>query len=288
MYLRPVGDKASLAKALEKVAADEDNVQDLIELALHEGVAPVWGYRLVLDNYGTCNAITTYEGVIAGRPRADQQAAASMLVRRLHEELLGSIRADIERQEGSAPKENTLAELVADRDWLFLDNNYHIDTTHLAAIVRFARVVDDPEVLRLALDLTAYGRRLSRQFQFSGEEPFVDVYPSHALFFSALLGEKIEESLAFFRERATSLSLEEHGPVPAETYVALLARLGRYQEALEAAAELIPPGTRTTGLAPSLLELSRLSGSYDLLKRVCKERGDLLGFTAGLIEGARK
>lgn len=188
MYLRPVGDRALVAGALAKMEPSEENLQDLIEIGLHEGVAPALGYALVLKNYGTCNAITTFEGSLMNRSRADQQAAAALLLRHLHAELLGNVRADVARQEGSEPKEQTLAELVAERDWLFLDNNYHVDTTHLASVVRFARLLEDPEVLALAYDLTEYGRRLGKQFQFAGDEPFADVYPSHGLFFGAANG----------------------------------------------------------------------------------------------------
>ena len=88
---------------------------------------------------------------------------------------------------------------MADREWLFQDNAYHIDTTHLASTVRIARVLADPADLRLALDLTEYGRRLSQQFQYQGDEPFVETYPSHALYFQALLGENVEEALAYFQ-----------------------------------------------------------------------------------------
>ena len=139
-----------------------------IEIALHEGVAPALGYQLVLENYGTCNAITTFEGALTMRPRADQQEAAGLLLRHLHAELLANVRADIARQSGKEPSETTLAGLVADRDWLFADNNYHVDTTHLAATIRFARLLEEPELLELAYDLTEYGRRLSSQFQFAG------------------------------------------------------------------------------------------------------------------------
>ncbi len=285
MYLRPTGDKTTIAKALESTEPDDDNLQDLIEIALHEGVSPALGYKLVLENYGTCNAITTYDGVVSGRPRVDQQAASTLLVEHLHAELLVSVAADIERQEGSKPTEKTLKELVADRDWLFGEHNYHVDTTHLAAVTRFARVIDDPKVLRLALDLTEYGRRLSSQFQFAGDEPFVDLYPSHALFFSALLGERVDEALEYFRKKAEEVDPHEDGTLAAETYISLLARLGKNAQAVAAAAKLLPPGTRTTGLAPSLFELSRQAGDFGPLKAASRERGDLVSFAAGLIGG---
>ncbi len=195
MYLRPVGDKQIVAAALAKIKPDEENVQDLIEIGLHEGVAPALGYELVLKNYGTCNAITTYEGSIAGRPKPDQQACAAALLKHLHAELVANVKADIARQEGREPQETTLAALVADRDWLFGENNYHTDTTHLAATARFARVLEERQLVELAFDLTEYGRRLSKQFQFAGEAPFADVYPAHGLFFAAQLDQNIDEAV---------------------------------------------------------------------------------------------
>jgi hypothetical protein len=284
MYLRPLGDRTAVAQALENVDPQQDRLDEIIEIALHEGVAPVLGYRLVLENYGTCNAITTFEGAMAGRTRTDQQAAAGMLVRHLHQELLANVRSDIARHDGKEPEGATLKDLVGGRDWLFAENNYHVDTSHLNSVVRLARLLEDAESVRLALDLTAYGRRLSRQFQFPGEEPFVDMYASCSLWFAALVGEQVDEALAVFAERAGAVDLAEQGPLAAETYIALLARLARYDEAIDAAARLLPQG-RASGFAPSLLELSRLAGNYDRLMEVCRQRGDLIGYTAGLLGG---
>jgi hypothetical protein len=284
MYLRPLGDKTLVAEALAKIKPNEENLQDLIEIGLHEGVAPAYGYELVLKNYGTCNAITTFEGAMTARPRSEQQAAASLLLRHLYGELTANVRADIARQDGAEPKETTLAALVASRDWLFADNNYHVDTTHLAATVRYSRLLEQPSQLELAYDLTEYGRRLGKQFQFASEEPFADVYPSHALFFAAQLGRQVDVALDYFRSRAKAVDVNEHGTAAAEVFIALLTRLKRYDEAIEATVELIPPGVRVGGFAPNLLELSRLAGNYDRLMSVCRERGDLVGYAAGLVE----
>ena len=286
MYLRPLGDKATMAAALDKVEPCEENLQDLIEIALHEGVAPALGYGLVLKNYGTCNAITTFEGALLQRSRADQQAAAALLLGHLYEELIANVRADIARREGQPPSDSTLARMVADRDWLFADHNYHTDTTHLAATIRFARLLEDKQMLALAYDLTEYGRRLSSQFQFAGDQPFAEVYASHGLFFAAQLGQQVDEAIAYFRQRAQSLSIDEHGTGPVEVYVALLARLGRHAEALEAAVELVPRGVRTSGFAPSLIELARLAGDYQRLLAVCRQRDDSVGYAAALVEQA--
>ena len=144
MYLRPVGDNALVAQALAGIEPNEENLSDLIEISLHEGVSVPLGYRLVLEHYGTCNAITMFDSMVAGRPGKDQQAAADLLVRHLHRELLANVRTDIKRQEGTEPPGETLLELVAERDWLFGQHNYHVDTTHLASTVRLARVLEDP------------------------------------------------------------------------------------------------------------------------------------------------
>jgi hypothetical protein len=283
MYLRPVGDRAQMAEALARVPA-EDHYEEIIEIALHEGVDLELGFQLVLKHYGTCNAITLFESEISGRPRAQRQPIAALLVRHLYEELLANVRADIERQQGGKAPAGTLAELVANREWLFAEDNYHVDTTHLNAVVRFAHLLTDPEVVRLALGLTEYGRRLSPSYQFPGEEPFGDMYPASALWFSALLGERTDEALEFFRAKALEYPVAEAGSAPAEVLISLLARTGRTAEAMDAYAELLPPGTRTSGFAPSLVELAAQGGLYERLSDISRQRGDLIGFVAGLVE----
>lgn len=95
-----------------------------------------------------------------------------------------------------------------------------------------------------ALDLTAYGRRLSSQFQYKGDQPFEDIYPSHAFYLGALLGEDVDAAVEYFRERAESLDPREHGGLPVEAYVQLLDRLGRYAPAIGAAPRFCPSATR--------------------------------------------
>ncbi|HEY2418914.1 MAG TPA: hypothetical protein VGH84_13405 [Steroidobacteraceae bacterium] len=286
MYLRPTGDKGAMAAALAATEPSEENLQDLIEIGLHEGVAPARGYELVLKNYGTCNAISMFEGALLNRPLADQQAAAALLIDHLHTELVANVRADIARREGREPEAGTLAKLVEGRDWLFAENNYHVDTTHLASTIRFARVIEDKRLLDVAYDLTEYGRRLGEQFQFRSEEPFADLYRSHGQFFAAQLGRGVNEALAAFRAKAEASDPQEHGVGPAEVYIALLARVGRYDEAIEASARLLPAGQRTSGFAPAVYELARLGGHYERLAGVCRERGDVVGYAAALAAGA--
>ncbi|HUY36162.1 MAG TPA: hypothetical protein VMV69_25715 [Pirellulales bacterium] len=285
MYLRPVGDKAGMAAALAKVPVNDENREQIIEVALHEGAYPKLGFELVLANYGVCNAISMFDAQMHGRPRPERQEVAALLVGHLHSDLTRSLRDEIAKKQGAPPAEETIAGMVADRDWLFDNNDYHLDTSHLSAVVRFALVLDEPADLRRAIDLTEYGRRLSSLYQYPGQEPFVDSYPTHGLFFRALLGEGVEEALAYFRGRAEALAETEQGATPAEIYVGLLSRLGRHAEAFEAAATLLA-GLRTSGFAPSLLELAQLAGKYDRLAEVSRRRGDLVGFAMGLLSRA--
>lgn len=284
MYLRPVGDRAAVAEALEKLPPQEDTVEQIVEVALYEGVHPRLGFELVIKNFGLCNAITTYDAQVHQRPRAERQEVAALLVRQIHGDLLQTLTDYLAKKQGKTHQETTIAALVADRDWMFDDNEYHIDTSHLAAVVRFALVIDDAEALRLAIDLTEYGRRLSAMFQYPGQEPFVDTYPTHALFFRALVGEGVDEAVQYFRERAETA--DEQSSWPVEVYVGLLARLGRTEEAFEAAARQLA-SARTTGFAPSLLDLAQRTGNYDRLLEISRQRGDLLGFTMGLAEQTR-
>lgn len=288
MYLRPVGDKAEAVQLLSAVEPEDDNLDELVEVLLHEGIDIGRGFGLVLNTYGTCNAITTYDQSVARRSRAEQAPAAKQLLERVHSELVANVRGDVARQEGSQPRDSTLAELVADREWLFADNAYHLDTTHLAATVRIARVLTDPADLRRALDLTEYGRRLNPQFQYTGDEPFADTYPSHALYYQALLGENVDEALAYFRTKAEMIDAHYHGMASIETYVDLLSRLGRHEEAIDAAVTLTPDDANTTGWGPSLLELAGKAGAYEKVMNYCRQKGDLLGYAAALVQSTTK
>jgi hypothetical protein len=281
-YLRPLGDRTFVAARLAAIEPNEDNLQALVEILLHEGVDVSRGYQLVLDHYGTCNAISAFEGLIMTKSKADRQDAAEKLIRQIHEELSVNLRADFEQREGTPPQESTLRELLAKRPGQVGDS-YHIDTSHLASAVRYARMLERPECIRFALDLAEYGKALSPQFQFADQEPFVDAYAMHARFFAAQLGESVDDALETFRQRAEQVDAYREGTLAAEVYVVLLTRLGRHAEAIAAAAKMLPPGTHTTGFAPTLMELCQQSGDYTQLLQVCRDRDDQVGYAAALL-----
>jgi hypothetical protein len=283
MYLRPLGENEAVAAALAKVEPNDENAEPLVEILLHEGVSPGAGLRLVLDRFGTCNAITAFDSVLGNRPVAVRQTAAAILIRHLHRELRENVRHHIETEEKAKPAGETLAALIAGRDWLFAEFSYHIDATHLASVVRMGRIVEDADVLQVALDLAEYGCRLHANFQFRGDEPFVEIYPSHRLFFAAQLGLHVDEAVDYFRERAEAAKVEEIGTMPVEAYVVLLTRLNRHREAAEALAKLIPPGVSVQGFAPTLFELCGLAGDFTPMLERCRKRDDPVGFAAAAI-----
>ena len=285
MYLRPVGDRELAAAAVAGIEPNDENIDELLEVLLHEGVDIARGYQLALDRLGTCNSITLFESTLAARPRADQQTAARLLVEHVHGELLENLRRDITRREGTPPAESSIEELLSARPELLRDGSYHLDTSHIASTVRFARVLDDPHALRLALDLACYGRGLHPQYQYPGEEPFLDLYPASAAFFRALLGEQVEAGIRYFTHKADTVDTEQFGTVASEVLIDLLSRCGRHAEALQVYARRLPPGTRTLGIAPTLLQLSQRLGQYEPMLRICQQRDDLLGFAAAALQG---
>lgn len=289
MYFRPTGDRGPVAEALARAMPSDENIEELIQVALHEGVSAKRGFAWMLGHYGTCNSITTLEGLAGALSLADQQQCAATLVRHLYKELTANMRAHIERQEENPPaadelERQSLTELMADRPWLFANESYHIDTSHLSSTVRFARLLTDPAAVRLALELAEYGRRLARPLQFPGEEPFVDVFPSHRLFLSAALGENVEEAVRFFRRKAEQVPIQDEGTGAVETYLILLTRLGRHSESLDEMARLVPCDVTLSRYAPSMLELARKSGAWDKYLEASQVRGDLVAYAAGLVE----
>ena len=76
MYLRPVGDRAYVEDLIRDIPVGDNNLDELIEVCVSEGVSPGYGFSLVLEHYGTCNSITAFETQIAQLPKPDQETAA--------------------------------------------------------------------------------------------------------------------------------------------------------------------------------------------------------------------
>ena len=129
------------------------------------------------------------------------------LIRTLHHELMERLRAEIQRVQNFTPAGKTVRELIEGRDWLFSDDFYHIDLSHLNSVVQMATQLDKCEELGLTRDLCAYGMKLSPRFRYQSEPPFEDQYVDYDKYLAILGGEDVEAGLAHFRAK-----VEKHDP----------------------------------------------------------------------------
>ncbi len=291
MYMRAVGDRQAAADAMKDVEANQDNLDSILGLLVHEAVDVKRGTQLSLAMRGTCNTITMLDSVVSMRGREDQQLAVGVLVEHVHLELLNSLRSDLARRESWGEghpdsNEQSIEKLLSSRTGLLKDGTYHLDTTHLASTVRFARILDDKNQLKLALDLAQYGRQLHPQYQYPSEEPFADLYPMSIAWFRAILGEHVDAATKLFLQKAESLEPQEHGTVAIETYADLLTRVGKPEDAMRFLIKRMPKGMRPFGIAPSLIELAEASGCYELMLDHAREKLDDIGFAAALLQRA--
>ena len=313
MYLRAAAVPAEVAEKLAALAhgitASEGNLQNLddeetasrlqeiVHVALWEGLEPALGIDLIIRTQGTCNSITAYEQAVSRLPARRQAPAAGVLVHHLHREVASALAADL-TQRGAAvtATDTSVASIIPLLDLLreigdANDASIHVDVSHLQSVLRIARVCTDPDVIREAWELACYACRLPAEVVYPGEPPFENVGESSRMFFGAQLGHDVDRSIGFFRRSAAQARLEESGTLPSDTLVLLLTRLGRPGEALHAALERpaegpMPSTMLASGMLPSLVELATAADSWDALLAVCRERGDEITFAATL--AARK
>ena len=280
-YLRPTGDRQGLQRWLERAVPDDQQADELIELALYEGLDPERGYAWLLARRGTCNAVTELEAMRDGLSVAHQAACAAVLVRHMHAELLDNLRGHLQRLDRSLSSDDSIEKLLSTNPDLLGEDAFHIDTSHLATTVRFARLLTQPVLLRQAIELAKYGSRLAADLQYPDEAPFEDLYRTHLLLFRATLGSEVEPALEYFGRRAHESTEEGQNAAAVEAYLVLLNRTGRARQALEEYATLVPADTLLSPYAPTLLHLAQVSNEWQRYFEICQQRNDLVGFAAG-------
>lgn len=283
-YLNMIGELDPVRRAIESATPGEEELGAIIEIALSRGVHPVRGIDLVLRNYGLCQAISACESLaqVPGPVSAsDRNAAVRLVLAGVHEELKGRLREEIERREGQAPKGDALADWLATRESLFADDNYHIDTSHLQAVVRLARTIEEPSDVRRAMELCDYGTHLSSKYCYADPAPFEDFYPASRQFFAVLAGEDVEAGLEYFKSRALAGDPRSVGGYPTEVYLHLLRVTGRSSEAIEFVDQSVEEPAATT--APVLSSLCESTGDFDALARFARKRRDPITFLAALL-----
>lgn len=297
MYLRAVAEPREVSRRLSTLASalPEDDaaatarLQEIVHVALWEGVDPALGIRLVIESQGTCNSITAYEQAVARLPGVRQQPAATVLVEHLHKEVFTALRSDLERR-GLVPAERVAAarsivDLLDAAGGLRDDPSFHIDVSHLQSVLRFARICTEKPVLEKAWELSVYACRLPEEVTYPGDPPFADVGEASRLFYSALLGRDTDEALEFFRRTVAHDEVQPGDTSPADTLTYLLWRLDQPGEAVQAALARpsdagMPSMFQAAGMLPSLIDLAIKGNAVEALRDACRQRGDEITFVA--------
>jgi hypothetical protein len=293
-YFRMLGEPEPMRQALEEHAiADGEDVHALVQIAFYEGVHPRKGFAWVLERFGLCSAITTLGGSAELPLSADvRRDCVHALVRALYAELRERLAGEIERTEGRRPAgaddgAGAVRRLMAGRDWLFAEDCYHVDTSHLSSVVQMSLQLEPGPELDLARELCDYGARLSGRFLGQHEPPFEDFYRAHGLYLGAIAGDRADEAVGYFRGQLDKHDPQEVGTYPAEVLVNLLLRLDRPAEALAVARKHLAGLDARQLTCPGVPELCRRTSDYRALAEAAREQGDAVHFLAGRLAARR-
>ncbi|MEZ6061620.1 MAG: hypothetical protein R3C19_14835 [Planctomycetaceae bacterium] len=287
-YFRTIGEPQPVKDAIDQIPVPrepDDDFDAVLNVALYEGAHIVRGLEFLLKTHGTCNTITAFSQVQQQMSSAERRAAAAMMVRQIYGDLQQSIRRQVESRNPALPPNASIAELMAGREWLFADGNYHIDVSHLHSTVGFARALqrDDPE-LKLAIELCDYGSHLADQLQYPGDVPFDEYYTAHHWFLTALAGRNVDDSLSYFKQRLQDEPEISDRQLIAFVLLDLAQRVNRTDEVLELAAPYVgrledPAGFSFSALCAEL-------GRCDVLEDVARNNDDVIAYvTAKLLAG---
>lgn len=281
-YFRAIGEAGPVRDALEALPVSQAN-DAAIEVALSEAVHPRKGFEMLLGFHGICRAITLFAQYPDRATRGDSLA---LLVRTIHGDLVANLKRALEKVEGAVPESNSIPDLV--REWMFGPYDYYVDVSHLGSIVRYAAESEDPQILRLAVELTEYGRRLSPELQYKGDPPFEDLYPDYAYFLRARLGEDVEGCIAHFEEKLQAYDFEQIGTYPAQIAVAMLVTLGRYPLAVATYEKYCMEADPMYLNCPPLDQLCLMANDYERLGALAREKGDPLRYLAARLSNGEQ
>ena len=284
-YFRAISEPEPVAQAITAFEPGEsdDRLGSIIEVAFNQGANPRKGFELILDHYGTCSAISAFENLPQDEPT--RSSCADRLVRQLHAHLAANLRAEITYKAEEVSDGASISEMIGQREWLFADDAYHLDVSHLAATVRVSPLLTDPATIALAIELTDYGRRLSERHRYEGEPLLERTYEDHGAYLRAVLGQEVEEGLAHFKAK---LQVDDpEGPdntLSAQVLVSLLLKLNRLDEAIDIGAEYLAGLPESSLICPSVAQLCQRAGVPEKLAGICREQGDLVHYAAAILQ----
>jgi plasmid stabilization system protein ParE len=276
-YLQPVGDKVLNEKLIRSVKVDEENADALIDIAVSQGAAPGYGFKLLLEQFGTCNGITTFDTQAAMFDLEGQRAMAAELLNHLYDQLVENLVAVVKEAGGQVGDPLTLGSIL-DQNKELSQGSYVIDATHLASVVRISRILHGRDEMTRAFELARYGSYLPDDFQYPGQVPFENTYEDHLKYYGALLGQDVDGAIGHFRKKVKKHDPLQHGSVAIESLVELLVRLERRDEAIDVMTQELLAKHAPMGIAPMPTDVAQTSGQKQKLMEFYQAQDDLLGF----------
>lgn len=277
-YFRAAGDTEPIRAAIDRATTEAEDADAIIHIAFQEGVHPAKGLELILEKQGMCRAITSFGMTAVQRDRAQ---CLELLVRSLYRELAGRLANAIEQQEGSRPAAESIADLIAGRDWMFGEWDYYVDNSHLVSVVQYTPEIEEHAVLGLVLEMCAYGSKLSQNFQHRGYPPFEDVFTDYAQWARAVMGDTA--GIEHFRRKLESADPAESGAAPAQALVRLLVRTRNYAEAVDVSLRHLGDVDPSELACPTAMQICHMAGDHQRLMALARERGDALSYAAAAL-----
>jgi len=286
-FYRMLGEPEPVREALEKYQPQpDDDIYPLIEIAWQGGVLPKKGFDLILERHGVCSAITTVSSSDLNSNPDLRDHCVGKLVHAIHDQLTERVKSDLEGRGNTVPQGATLKRMVEGHPELFVEDAYHIDTSHLSSVCQMSMYLPKGPENDLARDLCEYGRRLAPNIRGGGgDAPFEETYEDFLAFLNVVAGVSVEEGIARFKMKAER-EAAEGATYAAQIYVNLLLRIDRVKDALAAAKTMLANEDERNLMCPSVTELAKRVNDYDSLAEIAKSRQDAVGFLAGLIAGS--
>ena len=284
-YFRTIGDgdRTALREAIEKLdpqaASDE-----VLNIALDEGVHPKRGFEIVLARDGLCRAITLFEQARSA-DQAFKRHAAGLLAEKLYTELVVGVSKQIFERFNEVPPETDLVELIRHRPWLFENARTHADPSHVSAVSRIGLLSDTQPRQLMSLSISEYGRKLDRRHAAATEAPFEAGFDDHARYARALLGENTDETIGYFTAKLVSYETNGADVLAAEWIVSLIWRAGKRKRALELWAQYLGEQMpETPGVyIPSFYDLCTEANEFGILADMARKQGDITAWASACI-----
>jgi hypothetical protein len=273
-YFRTVGDRAPIRAALEKLDPQQ-TTDEVLRIALDEGVHPKRGFELVLKRDGLCRTITLFDSASAV-DLSVKRHAAGIMSQQLYTELVIGVSKQIFDRFGEIPPEMDLVDLIRHRPWLFENANTHADPTHISAVSRYGLLCETQPEQIMTLSINEYGKLLDKRFGAATDAPFEDGFLDHVKYVRALLGENVDDAVDHFTAKLAGYDTSAD-PVAAEWIISLVFRVGQKKKALELWQKHLshtPPDLPGAYL-PSFYDLCTNANEFGLLGETARGQGDV-------------